>query len=102
MNEELKKIGDHFGPVTQLSKQSEESKELTEATDEFHQALVIEDDPEEIERKRQHMIEEMADTWIMIKQNIRFHSSQEEFDSIVQAKLKRTLKRIDEGFYEGH
>lgn len=102
MNKELKKIGDHFGPVTQLSKQSEESKELTEATDEFHQALVIEDDPEEIERKRQHMIEEMADTWIMIQQNIRFHSSQEEFDSIVQAKLKRTLKRIDEGFYEGH
>lgn len=93
------KIADYFGPATQLAKQSEESCELTEATDEFHQALIIEDDPEEIERKRVHMIEEMADTWITIQENIYRHSSPEEFKAMVDSKLNRTLDRMDTGYY---
>ena len=41
--------------------QVEEGNEMVEATEAFHHALLIEDDPFEIEVKRQHMIEEMAD-----------------------------------------
>ena len=99
MNKDLITIADHFGHATQLSKQSEESRELTEATDEYHQCLVIEDDPEELKRKRAHMIEEMADTHIVMQQIIYQENAQAEFDAMVKAKIERTLKRIKEGFY---
>lgn len=99
MKKELKTIADNFGPVTQLSKQVEEGNEMVEATEAFHHALLIEDDPFEIEVKRQHMIEEMADAWIVIQQNIYFHSSKEEFEDFVNAKVERTLNRIEDGYY---
>ena len=99
MKKELKVIADNFGPVTQLSKQVEEGNEMVEATEAFHHALLIEDDPFEIEVKRQHMIEEMADAWIVMQQNIYFHSSKEEFDDFVNAKVERTLNRIEDGYY---
>lgn len=99
MNKELKSIADHFGPVTQLFKQIEEGGEMVEATEAFHRALVIENDPFEIEAMRQHMIEEMADAWIVMQQNIYHHSDQEEFESFVNGKIKRTLKRIEENYY---
>lgn len=99
MNKNLKIIADHFGPVTQLSKQVEEGNEMVEATEAFHHALLIEDDPFEIEVKRQHMIEEMADAWIVMQQNIYFHSSTEEFEDFVNAKVERTLNRIEDGYY---
>ena len=99
MKKELKVIADNFGPVTQLMKQVEEGNEMVEATEAFHHALLIEDDPFEIEVKRQHMIEEMADAWIVMQQNIYFHSSKEEFDDFVNAKVERTLNRIEDGYY---
>lgn len=99
MNKELKFVADHFGPVTQLAKQAEEGREVAEATESFHHALILEDDPEEIERKRRSMVEEMADVWIMIQQNIYLHSSPEEFESFVEAKTKRTIKRIKDKYY---
>ena len=99
MNEELKFIADNFGPVTQLAKQVEEGNEMVEATEAFHHALLIEDDPFEIEVKRQHMVEEMADAWIVMQQNIYFHSSTEEFEDFVKAKIERTLERIEDGYY---
>ena len=100
MNKEIKTIADHFGPVTQLAKQAEEGREVAEATESFHHSLILENDPEEIERKRKSMIEEMADVWIMVRQNIYHHSSPEEFQAFVEAKIKRTLKRIKNGYYE--
>lgn len=99
MNKQLKTIADNFGPVTQLSKQVEEGNEMVEATEAFHHALLIEDDPFEIEVKRQHMIEEMADAWIVMQQNIYFHSSKKEFEDFVSAKIERTLNRIEDGYY---
>ena len=99
MKKELKTIADNFGPVTQLSKQVEEGNEMVEATEAFHHALLIEDDPFEIEVKRQHMVEEMADAWIVMQQNIYHHSSPEEFESFVEAKTKRTIKRIKDKYY---
>ena len=99
MKKDLDFINDHFGPVTQLYKQSEESGEVKEATDEFIQALIIEDDPEEIERKRKHMVEEMADEWIMLKQNARNHCKPGELKAMIQMKIKRTKERIKNGYY---
>ena len=99
MKKELKTIADHFGPVTQLSKQIEEGNEMVEATEAFHHALLIEDDPFEIEVKRRHMVEEIADAWIVMQQNIYFHSSKEEFEDFVNAKVERTLQRIKDGYY---
>lgn len=99
MRKELKFIADHFGPVTQLAKQSEEGREVAEATEAFHHSLILEDVPEEIERKRKNMIEEMADAWIMIQQNVYHHSTPEEFEAFVESKIKRTLKRIKDKYY---
>lgn len=99
MKKDLDFINDHFGPVTQLHKMIEESNELKEASDEFHHALVIEDDPDEIERKRVHMIEEMADTVIMIKQNERNFCKPGELKAMMQMKIKRTKERIKNGYY---
>lgn len=99
MRKELKFIADHFGPVTQLAKQSEEGREVAEATEAFHHALILEDDPEEIERKRLHMVEEMADIWIMVQHNIYHHSSPGEFKGFVDSKIKRTIKRIKDKYY---
>lgn len=99
MRKELKFIADHFGPVTQLAKQSEEGREVAEATEAFHHALILDDDPEEIERKRLHMVEEMADIWIMVQHNIYHHSSPGEFKGFVDSKIKRTIKRIKDKYY---
>ena len=92
-------IAEHFGPVAQLMKQVEENNESAEATAAFHQALVFEDDPEEIERKRLHMIEEMADVFVVMQSNIHHHSSREEFCRFVKEKTERTIKRIASGYY---
>lgn len=99
MNENLKKIANHFGHASQLNKISEESKELTEAADDYHQALVVEDDPIELAYAREHLIEEMADTLIMIKQVAYLECAEDELAEAVEQKTQRTLKRIKEGFY---
>ena len=100
MNEELKFIADHFGPERQRSKASEEHNEAKEAIDAYRHALKHEDDPLELAYYREHMIEELADAHITRLQVIYQEGAEDEFEAMVQKKIERTLKRIEDGYYE--
>ena len=99
MSNEIRKIADHFGLPSQLNKKVEESLEAAEATAQFHCALMFEDDPEELARKREAMIEEMADEAIMTSQILYFLGAEGEFERMRQKKIERTLKRMKDGYY---
>ena len=99
-NEDLLTIYDHFGYKNQLEKLAEEVKEFSEAYAEW----VINGFAQEF---WDHMIEELADVDILISQfrkNIIrvdgkyvFH---QDLGDAEENKIQRTLKRIDEGYYE--
>ena len=99
MNQKLKQIADHFGPASQLSKLAEESHELWEAAEAYHHALVIEDDPDEIERARAHLIEEMADVFIVAEQVLYQEKANDYLETMLDFKIQRTIDRIEEGYY---
>lgn len=99
MNKKIKTIADHFGPATQIKKTAEESLEVAEAANDFHCALVVEDDSEELARKRAHFIEELADESIMIEQMIYQLKAEKEFEEVRKQKIARTLERIVTGYY---
>lgn len=100
MREELKKIYTHFGLATQLQKQREEHIEAAEASADLSTSLTFDDHPEHWEHYRKNLIGEMADAHIMDTQIIHALGAEEEFKAMVEAKIQRTLKRIDEGYYD--
>ena len=99
INKKIKTIADHFGHESQLHKLREESIETAEAASDYATTLWIENDPLEIAYYREHLIEEMADEHIMIMQMIYLMEADEEFKKQVDAKIERTLHRIETGYY---
>lgn len=100
MKKELKFIANHFGPEKQREKAIEESGEYTQALKEYTYALKYEDDPQEIEYRRKHAIEEAADTWITTWHFLHQENAWIEFWGFVKAKIKRTIERIKDGYYD--
>lgn len=100
MKKELKFIADHFGPERQRAKASEEHGEAKEAIDMYRHALKHEDDPIELAYYREHMIEELADAHITRLQVIYHEGAEDEFEAMVQRKIKRTIDRIKDGYYD--
>ncbi len=94
--EMLKKITNTFGIDTELCKLSEEIGELL---GECYKALYTEQTLE-----IQHKIEdEFADVMVLMSQiGIYFDLDSNQINNIFDYKVKRTVDRIDEGWYEKH
>ncbi|PNX51338.1 MAG: hypothetical protein BV456_03560 [Thermoplasmata archaeon M8B2D] len=91
MKGKIKKIANHYGFEHQLLKMKEEIEELkTEIDDYIYNYSILHND--EISAK--HLIEEMADSYIMILQNIYLFEAKEDFKNMIEFKLNRQLERI--------
>lgn len=85
-----RQIVDHFGKENQEKKLLEELEELKEE-------LKINIEENTI---TENTISEMADVHILIAQLLLKYDKQEEYNEAVEFKLRRTIKRIKEGYYE--
>jgi len=101
MEKELLKIINHYGINNQLKYIHSEYFELDEAIincntfDEFAQAdMHVYDNNRQYYRK--HIIEELADVMVMLKQfQYYYEIDDEDIETIMQQKIERQLKRIE-------
>lgn len=108
MNKDVKTIADHFGLAGQLEKLREEMRECDESSRAYQSNLELNPDPltmspeEHIDRATEylHLIEEMADVKLMLDQIVYLLRAESDFKKMYQHKIERTLKRIENGYYE--
>lgn len=99
MNEDIKRIANHFGTRNQLEKAVEECGELAEAIHDYLNGIDLEADPVDSARDREHVIEEMADVLILIEELAYLLSARPELWKMRGYKIERTLKRMKDGYY---
>ena len=99
MNEDIRKIANHFGVRNQLRKTVEECGELAEAIHDYINGLDLEADPVDSARDREHVIEEMADVLILIEELAYLLSARPELWKMRGYKIDRTLQRIKDNYY---
>lgn len=89
------KIIEHFGHWNQRKKFMEEAYEVAEALQS------IEDTEVTYNEYILHLAEEIADVLVLLDQFIEYNDiDRQQIEQIKRAKVKRTLKRIEEGYYE--
>lgn len=98
--ERIKFIADHFGHETQRKKAHEEFIEAAESNARWGVVQTFCNDPAYTEQVRKEYVGELADALIMIKQQVYQISDPDEFKAVVDAKIERTLNRIETGYYE--
>ena len=105
MKENLLKIINNYGVIPQLKYFQSEVWELNEA---IFQYVAQKEACENIGCSRihvdsckKHITEEIADCEIFLRQFKKYYNIDEnEFENIIKYKIERTLKRMDEGYYE--
>lgn len=86
MNRKLRKIINHYGINKQLKYFQSEIFELNEAI------LNYEKDP-----RREHVIEEIADVMVMLKQiQLNYNIKTDDIKEVMKFKIERQLERIKE------
>ena len=91
----IKTIAEHYGTNNQLVQLAEESAELTQAALKYRRAHCVNPiDFEAMRITRQNLMEEMADTLIMIEQICWLLGCEQAIKDIVDEKLDRQLERI--------
>lgn len=88
MNEDLKKIANHYGLRRQLWQTVEETAELTQ--------VICKTGRYDMDTVRDHLVEEVADVSIMIDQ-IVYLLGDNMIAKIREEKIKRQLERIGNG-----
>jgi hypothetical protein len=88
----LKDIADHYGAQHQTLKLAEEASELSAAAIRFAQARTRSDYTEELN----HLIEEAADTLVLISQFAYHYRCEEKLKAMGDHKIRRTIKRMGE------
>ena len=86
MNEDLKKIANHYGLRRQLWQTVEETAELTQ--------VICKTGRYDMDTVRDHLVEEVADVSIMIDQ-IVYLLGDNMIAKIREEKIKRQLERIE-------
>lgn len=99
MKEDILEIINHFGVQPQQRKLQEEVFELQEAitTHELKKTVEYEIPLTEIVGTKEHIIEEIADVLHLLEQfKLYYDISNEDIKEIFQAKVKRTIERIND------
>ena len=92
-DEELRQITKHFGIETELMKLTEEVGELLNACYKTHLSNASTEDIED----------EMADVMVILQQIVLYFDVDVSLmDSIARQKIDRTVKRINDGWYDRH
>ena len=92
-DDKLKKITNHFGIQTELTKLSEE---LGELLNECYKQYYINEGLDNIE-------DELADVYVLLMQiELFFKTDTIKISRIIDQKIDRTVKRIDDGWYDKH
>lgn len=103
MEKDLLKIIEHFGINNQQRKLQEEVFELNEAiTQKEYPALAKNKKPNELEIfEKERITEEIADIEVILLQiKELYHIDGNEILKTMKNKIKRTLDRIESGYYE--
>ena len=103
MKEDLLKIIEHFGVNNQQRKLQEEIFELQEAitTHELKKSVEYEIPLTEIIGTKEHIIEEIADICVILRQFMEYYDiTQDEISERMINKINRTLERIESWYYE--
>lgn len=95
-------IMNHFGIRNQMKKLNEECYEFIEAVDNYEDFKTFYSDmPSEELVARSFVIEECADILLLLTQFIALYDiEKKEIDTFIDEKLKRTLDRIETGYYD--
>ena len=100
MEEDLLKIIEHFGINNQQRKLHEEVFELNEAITNY-QIAKKSVYTQNFDILRKHIAEEITDVEVMLLQiKEYYHIDGNEILEIMNNKIKRTLDRIESGYYE--
>ena len=92
-DDKLKKITKHFGVETELMKLSEE---LGELQNECYKRLYVDPEAGNVE-------DEFADVLVVLSQLLLyFNADMDKVSEIFERKVDRTVKRIEEGWYDKH
>ena len=105
MKENLLKIINHYGVLSQLKQFNEEAYELIEAIRNYEYQYdaceVIGCKEHHIEKEKEHIAEEIADCMVMIHQFIEYYKIDgNDILRIMNEKIDRTISRIEEGYYD--
>lgn len=100
MKEDLLKIINNYGVLSQLRQFNEESYELIEAIRNYEYQYdaceVIGCKEHHIEKEKEHLIEEIADCMVMIHQFIEYYEiDNNDVCNIMQRKINRQLERLN-------
>lgn len=87
----IKQIADYYGLEEQLIQTAEESSELAQAALKYRRKLQGKPD---LCKNRENLLEEMADTLIMIEQLCYMLDCEQEVKNMVGMKIDRQIKRI--------
>lgn len=92
-DEMLKKITEHFGIETELTKLNEEVGELLNECYRGHY----------ISNSKDHIEDEMADVFVILCQIcLHFDLDFDNIAKIFDSKVNRTVERIEDGWYDKH
>lgn len=115
MNKKLRKIINHYGLDKQLKYFQSKIYELNEAILNYKKDSMsdlfgdvfrsvknvfsgIFNQPKEKDPRREHVIEEIADVTVMLKQiQLYYNIPTSEINEVMQYKIQRQIKRIEEG-----
>lgn len=92
-DEELKSITKHFGIETEFMKLGEEIGELlNECYKQYY-----------TKNKNNHIEDEFADVYVILSQiALYFDVDETKVNTIAKQKIDRTIKRINDGWYDKH
>lgn len=101
MEEELKKIINHYGIDKQLKYIHSEYFELDEAIIDYQNSgfdFNYDEEAQDIEKEfKNHIAEEIADVMVMLEQfRLYYNIPSIQITEIMQQKIERQLKRIEE------
>ena len=103
MKEKLIRIISYYKPISQLKKLNEENYELVEAIRNlyyFENDMTSELRSKDFKKRREylveHVIEEIADCYVMIEQFRQYYNiSNEYIEDVFKYKVNRTIKKIE-------
>lgn len=100
MNNDLKnkvlQIIEHYRPHNQLKKFNEETYEFIEAINDYQFEYVISEmDKEYLRQYKDHILEEMADCFVLLFQFKEFYEiDSDDLKRMIKYKIDRTLERM--------
>lgn len=97
MEEKLKKIIKHYGPIEQIKQLDEEVKEFIETITDYERDSKSQYSTVGIIQKdKAHMEEEFADVMVMMEQYALYYGlDKDKIKEIMQYKVNRQLRRIE-------